>query len=270
MPLWADAVLIGQYHWQADHPAFGGFSAIDVTEDGAGFVAISDRGGFVTGRFLRENGVITAIDAAAVQSLRGTDGAPIAARENDSEGLAIDADGQVFISFEGVHLVRVFDSAWGTSTALPSPRDFADMQINASLEALAIGPDGALYTMPERSGRADLPFPVYRFNDGRWDLPFTIPRRGTFLIAGADIGPDGRLYLLERDFVGIGFRTRVRRFNLTGGAEETLLQTGVGTHDNLEGISVWHDGTALRLTMVADDNFRRFQRTQIVEYRLTD
>lgn len=269
-PVCAQAVLVGQYHWQADDAAFGGFSAIDLTDDGVGFVAISDRGGFTTGRFLREGGVITSIMADRVQPLRGTDGAPIPAHENDSEGLAIGADGQVFISFEGVHLVRQFDATWDTSTALRSPRDFADMQANASLEALAIGADGALYTMPERSGRADWPFPVYRFKDGRWDHPFDIPRRGAFLIAGADIGPDGRLYLLERDFAGIGFRSRVRRFDLTGGREEALLQTSTGTHGNLEGISVWQDAFGLRLTMIADDNFRFFQQTEVVEYRLTD
>lgn len=270
VPAWADATQIGQYHWQEDDPAFGGFSAIDVIDGGDAFVAISDRGGFTTGRFIRENGVVIAIDAAPVQPLRGADGAPIPAGQNDSEGLAIGADGQVFVSFEGVHQVRVFDPSWSMSTALPSPRVFANMQANASLEALAIGPDGALYTIPERSGRADLPFPVYRFKDGQWDQPFSIPRRGVFLIAGADIGPDGRLYVLERDFVGIGFRSRVRRFDLTGGAEETLLQTGVGMHDNLEGISVWQDDAGLRLTLISDDNFRFFQRTEIVEYRLTD
>lgn len=263
-------MLVGQYHWRADDPAFGGFSAIEVSDDGREFIAISDRGRFTTGRLIRENGVITAVEAAPVRPLRGADGAPIPAGQNDSEALAIGANGQIFVSFEGVHQVRVFDPSWSMSTALPSPREFANMQANASLEALAIGTDGALYTLPERSGRADLPFPVYRFKDGRWDQPFSIPRRGVFLMVGADIGPDGRLYLLERDFVGVGFRTRVRRFDLTGGAEETLLQTGVGVHDNLEGISVWQDDAGLRLTLISDDNFRFFQRTEIVEYRLTD
>lgn len=265
----AQATLIGEYVWSENDPAFGGFSAIEVTYDGNNFVAISDRGGFLTGAFTRENGVITTIIASRVEPLRGADGTPIPAGNNDSEGLAIGRDGRVFVSFEGVHEVRVFDGVGGTSAPLPSAPAFATMQLNSSLEALAIGPDGALYTLPERSGRATTPFPVYRFRDGQWDQPFDIPRRGTFLISGADIGPDGRLYLLERDFTGIGFRTRVRRFDLTGGAEETLLQTPVGTHDNLEGISVWQDGAGLRLTMIADDNFRFFQRTEIVEYRLT-
>ena len=79
----------------------------------------------------------------------------------------------------------------------------------------------------------------------------------------------GRLYLLERDFAGIGFRSRVRRFAPDGTGEEVLLETGIGVHDNLEGISVWRDDLSrIRLTMVSDDNFRFFQRTEFVEYAL--
>ena len=97
-----------------------------------------------------------------------------------------------------------------------------------------------------------------------------MPRRGRFLPVGLDFGPDGNLYLLERDFAGVGFRSRVRRFGPDGGAEQTLLQTRTGQFDNLEGISVWRDRRGgLRLTMVSDDNFRFFQQTQIVEFRLT-
>ena len=90
-------------------------------------------------------------------------------------------------------------------------------------------------------------------------------------MVGADIGPDNKLYVLERDFTGIGFRTRVRRFDLDGANEEEVLRTANATHDNLEGIAVWQDdGGAMRITMIADDNFRWFQQTEIVEYRLTD
>ena len=155
-------------------------------------------------------------------------------------------------------------------TVLATTQAFSDLQHNSSLEALAIGADGALYTLPERSGLATRPFPVYRLQDSVWDIPFHIPRRGAFLISGADIGPDGLFYVLERDFVGVGFRSRVRRFALDGTDEELILQTGVRTHDNLEGISVWQGASGLRMTLISDDNFRGFQQTQIVEYRLTD
>ncbi|MDA1155104.1 MAG: esterase-like activity of phytase family protein, partial [Proteobacteria bacterium] len=57
---------------------------------------------------------------------------------------------------------------------------------------------------------------------------------------------------------------------LTGGSEEVLLETRLRTHDNLEGISVWQDEQGLRMTLISDDNYRALQRTEIVEYRLTD
>jgi hypothetical protein len=266
----ADAILIGDYVWSIDDPNFGGFSAIEVTDDGTGFVALSDRGHFITGTFERENGVVQGIDAGPMLPLRDMDGAVLSRANSDSEGLAIGPDGQLHVSFEWMHGVRHFTAPDMPASALLTDTILADLQTNSSLEALAIAPDGALYTLPERSGLATRPFPVYRLRGDVWDQPFDIPRRGSFLMSGADIGPDGRLYLLERDFTGIGFRSRVRRFELDGSGEETILETGILTHDNLEGISVWQDSEGLRLTMISDDNFRFFQRTQIVEYRLTD
>ena len=264
IPAAADATFIGSYTWVSDDPLFGGFSGIELSEDGLHLTALSDRGAFITAVLTRTDGVITDVTAGAIIPMTDTGG------QLDSEGLAISTDGQIFVSFEGQHGVRQFAGLSGRSVSLPVAPDFADMQHNSSLEALAIGLDGTLYTVPERSGRATRPFPVYRLVDGHWDHTFDLPRRGAFLMSGADIGPDGLLYLLERDFNGIGFRTRVRRFDLRGGSEETVLQTGSLTHDNLEGISVWADDTGLRLTMIADDNFRMFQRTEIVEYRIND
>ena len=50
--------------------------------------------------------------------------------------------------------------------------------------------------------------------------------------------------------------------------DEILLETRPLQYDNLEGISVWHDGTDIRVTLISDDNFIFLQRTEIVEYRL--
>ena len=53
--------------------------------------------------------------------------------------------------------------------------------------------------------------------------------------------------------------------------EKTVLQTPIGLHDNLEGLSVWRDGAGdIRLTMVSDDNFIALQRTELVEYRVVN
>ena len=269
VPVYAEATLIGSYVWAEDDTRFGGFSGLEISGDGSEFIALSDRGTIARGTFLRAGDQISGVILGDILPLRGPGGTPLPRAQSDSEGLATAPDGAVYLSFEWTHGVRSFDGEDGTLSALITTSAFAEMQTNSSLEALAIGPDGALYTMPERSGLATRPFPVFRYKDGTWDQPFSIPRRGAYLISGADVGPDGRLYVLERDFVGIGFRSRVRRFALDGSGEETILETGLRTHDNLEGISVWEDAQGLRLTMISDDNFRSLQRTEFVEYRLT-
>ena len=138
------------------------------------------------------------------------------------------------------------------------------------MEALAVDGRGNLYALPERF-RYGPDSPLYRYNGSGWRLLARIPRTDGYLPVGADFGPDGQFYLLDRAFTGLGFRSRVRRFDPADWSGETLLETNTGRHDNLEGLAVWRDaGGAIRLTMISDDNFRFFQRTEIVEYRVSD
>lgn len=268
--------FLSAYHWQSDDPLFGGFSAIETTDDGMGFVTLSDKAVYTQGHFTRDDrGVITAIAADPIQFLHGPDGLPLRKYRTDSEGLALLPDGQAFVSFERDARVAHYDSIAGSGIVIAQPQAFRDMQLNSSLEALAVDGDGTLYTLPERSGSLSTPFPVYRFKGGIWDQPFAVPRRGEFLAVAADIGPDGKFYLLEREFLGLsGFASRIRRFIIAADtltSEETLLQSAPGQHDNLEGLSVWRDATgSLRLTMISDDNLLFLQRTEIVEYRVPD
>jgi len=259
--------------WTNSSEFFGGLSGVELFENGTALIAISDRGKFVTADVLRRNEQIVGVATREITSFRNPEGAPVNPRSIDAEGLAIRPDGRIYVSFEGDHKVWTYRDTRSEAAWLPRHADFRKMRTNGSLEALAIGPDGALYTMPERPSGSDTPFQVYRYKGGDWEKVFSVARRGPFLPVGADFGPDGKLYLLERHLSGIfGFRTRVRRFTLANGAiekEETLLTTLAGRHDNLEGISVWRDGAgAIRLTMVSDDNFSMLQRTEIVEYRL--
>lgn len=269
VPAAAQVTLIGSYTWENNDPLFGGFSAIEVRDNGNSFIALSDRGSFAQGQFERSGGRITSVTLGGLSPLLGPNGNRLPREFSDSEGIAVDQDGAIYVSFEWQHGLRRFARVDAPAGPLLTTDAFDDLQTNSSLEALAIDAHGTLYAIPERSGIATRPYPVFRLKDGIWDQPFNIPRTGPYLVAGADIGPDGRLYILERDFVGIGFRTRVRRFDLEGEQGETLVETSILTHDNLEGISVWRDAMGLRMTLISDDNFRRFQRTEIVEFRLT-
>lgn len=265
------AQFLGSAQWKLDHPGFGGLSGIELSDDGSRFIALSDAGFAVAGSLTRDGGKITQIRAGQYRRLRGADGKNFPPGRTDSEGLALLKDGSFLVSFEGDHRIARFEGLRTPAIPLPRHADFASLQGNSSFEALAIGPDGAIYTMPERSGTTTRPFPVYRFANGQWDKSLSIPRRAPFLVVGADFGPDGRLYLLERHFGGVfGFSSRVRRFDLGPKGftnEVTLLKTGFGTHDNLEGLTVWRDPQGrIRLTMVSDDNFQFFQVTEFVEY----
>ena len=112
-PVGAEPVLLGSYHWQSDDPHFGGFSAIEVLDHGAGFIALSDRGRMTQGSFARDEGVITGVAFGPLEPLRGPHRAPLSDAQSDSEGLAIGPDGQIFVSFEWTHGIRSFDRVGG-------------------------------------------------------------------------------------------------------------------------------------------------------------
>lgn len=265
-----------EFLWLVDDPLFGGFSALEMAEDGVSFTALTDKGSITRGLLTRNAaGQISAVSAGPLLRLKGKANASLIPSHADSEGLAIAADGTVFVSFEGIARVLRYRRLDGPAENLPNAPGFRRMKKNAALEALAIDAEGTLYTLPERSGGKDLPFVVFRFRDGAWDDSLTIPRRGEFLPVAADIGPDGRFYLLERDFRGLpGFASRLRRFTVSPQQfteEQTLFETQFGLHDNLEGLSVWRDSAdRLHATMISDDNFHFLQSTEIVEYLLPD
>lgn len=264
------------FSWSKEDPLFGGFSAIEMADDGLSLTLLSDRGSWTRGQVRRDaSGRITGIETDPMRMLRGRGEAPLARRRSDSEGLAIARDGTAYVSFEGAARVLRYRDLAGPAENLPVHPDFQLMQNNSALEALAIDATGALYTLSERSGRLNRPFPVYRFDGCEWTQPFDLPRRGPYLAVGADFGPDGRFYLLERNFRGfLGFASRVRRFEFGPQgvvSEEVLFETPSGRYDNLEGISVWQEpGGGIVVSMVSDDNFLFVQRTEVVEVRLPD
>ena len=266
--------FLSAYHWQGSDEWFGGFSAINVDPDGIGFTTITDRGFYTSGRFTRDAaGAISQIVSAPLRQIHDKNGKPFGEFASDSEGLAVAADGTAYVSFERVTRIARYAKLSDPSLPLRKHPDFKTMNINAALESLAIDADGTLYTLPERPINDTQSFAVYRYKNVVWDQPFAVPKRGFFLVVDADFGPDGRFYVLERQFYGLaGFASRVRRFKIgTDGLsdEETLFQSALGQHDNLEGLSVWRDASGvLRLTMISDDNLLFLQRTEIVEYRV--
>jgi len=252
------------FQWRDDDPRFGGFSALRLAPDGQGFTAVTDKGNWLTGTILRDGSRIVAVESGPLSPLLNENGDPVAPEESDSEGLAIAPDGTAFVSFEQRIGIRRYVTLDTTPERMPND-PFATLPFNTGLESVTLDGDDLL-TIPE--GPNGDTFTVWRLTD-RWRRDFAIPRRGIFLIADADMF-ENRLYILERAFFGFGFSTRIRRFDKGGGGEATLLTSRPGKFDNLEGLSVWRDGQETVITMLSDDNFMPFERTEFVEYRFPD
>lgn len=267
----ADAAeFLGSHVWVPAFEGAGGYSAIWLGENGRDTLLLSDRGNWVRGTLTRDDtGLANGFMVTSRGPLLRSTGGGLQAGETDAEAIA-EVGGVFFVAYEGDHRVMRHADIAAPPERFTQDGRFQALQENSGLEALATDARGWLYAIPERSGALDRPFPVSRFDGTAWSQPFALRRDGRFLVAGADVGPDGRLYVLERDFAILGFRSRVRSFDLTGGDERLELQTGIGVHDNLEGIEVWRDAAGrLRLTMISDDNLQPLiQRTEFVDYVL--
>lgn len=271
LPAAADSLAhVGTFEW--DTRAVIGLSGLEVSQDGATFHAVGDRGWFLSGRFERQAGRISGVVLDRLLPILGNDGLPVAARRvsdwGDAEGLAMAPDGSYWISFERwAHVSRYEapDQAGHWIKDHPVFREFAD---NRQLEALALHPDGTLYVFPEQPlGQG---FPIFRLAPEGWEIPGEIAYRDGFLIVGADFDADGRLYLLERKLVlGFWWQNRIRRLRIEAPeAAEILWTGGRGEFNNLEGIAVWPAADGLRLTLVSDNNGKKGEPTQFVEFSL--
>ncbi|WP_299780137.1 esterase-like activity of phytase family protein [uncultured Roseobacter sp.] len=266
---------LSTFQWRHDAEWFGGFSGFELSEDGTDFYAVTDRGHLTRGQLLRANDQISDITLEADRALPDRHGVVREFPHSDAEGLALDAEGRLFVSFEFAHRILRYDS-WDSVAKWPSyTRAWRALGGNKGLELVAVHPEAGLISIPEGVARHAWEALVYQRRPGEeWDQPFTLPVDDGFLPVGGDFGPDGKFYLLERAFVWAGFRSRVRRMTLTAdGFEqiETVLETPHRRHGNLEGLAVWADGTGdIRLTMISDDNFLPILRTEIVEYILKE
>ncbi|WP_299900023.1 esterase-like activity of phytase family protein [uncultured Ruegeria sp.] len=267
--------LLSELSWRwAGEERFGGLSGLEISEDGTKLIAVSDRPMLVFAKVRRQGDSIVGIQNMEIVRPR-TPGSMNYHDEvnSDLEALALEKNGRLWVSTENYHDVEYFNPGEYTANHIDYETEtqaFRSLPYNQGLEALSLDPQGRVIAIPETWPENS--FPILRLEKGEWSVSGEIRKSGSYVPVGADTGPDGHLYLLERRFVwGIGFSNRVRRFAFVEDRiveTDILLQTKIRTHGNLEGIAVWSDASnAIRLTMVSDDNFRTFLDTEIVEYR---
>jgi hypothetical protein len=257
---------------------FGGLSGLRLDAKGERFIAISDKGGWFTGRI-----VYKGVEASP---MLGPDGKPITSRGwFDTEALALDGS-LVYVGLERVNQILRFDFAKGFTRAhgelIQLPLGVRKLPYNKGIEALVVVPKGlplagTLIAISERG--LDAQGNITAFLIGKTLALFSVRRTDNFDVSDAVLLPSGSLLLLERKFSWLGgIGIRIRRIALASIAPgavidgPSIFEADLGHEiDNMEGIDahVTPEGETV-LTLVSDDNFSMIQRNLLLQFTLVE
>lgn len=284
---------VGGFEVHADRREVGGLSGLVIGDGGRRFLSLSDDGLMVKAQIERDaHGRPVGLSSASIRRLRTSKG--VLSRDksvSDTESLDtyVGDGGRSYgvVSFEGRPTVMVgrmeADGFVGPMTAIDLPKETRLLQANRGLESVAALPAGnglggrfiVLAEAAERGAKtADPPGWVA---GGKAPFAFRIRRVDGYDLTDAKVGPDGRLYVLERSFSFLaGVRCRIRAFALSDirpGAVvdgEMLLEASMSEEiDNMEGLAIWRTTSGeTRISLISDDNRAFLQRTLYLEFRL--
>ena len=286
----------GGFVFSSSDSRLKGVSAIRVRDGGERFLALTDNGVWFSGRLTRDpGGRLTGAGETVLAPMLGLNGASMTGKITaDSEALAIDGD-TALVGFERNHRIMAFAHANapfdspGRTLAMPLPR--RELRSNRGIEALATSPaksplGGAVVAVTERSIDADgnlfAAILGKRGGEGRGTAGgvFKVRKDAIWDVSDGTFLKNGDLLLLERRYQGPlrGLGIRLRR--IAGGTIHpgalvdgpVIAAFDLGQEiDNMEGIDAWTDAAgATRLTLVSDDNGSFFQRSLMLEFKLSD
>ena len=267
---------------------FGGLSGIRLDATGEHFLAVSDQGGWFTGRIRYASGKLAGLDDVEAAPLLGAEGRPITEKHLwwDSESIARDGN-LVYVGLERVNQILRYDFSKGGVRArgevMPVPADVRKLPYNKGLEALVAVPKGqplagTLIAFSERGLDADGNLVAFLIG-GPSPGQFSVRRTEKYDISDAVLLPSGELLILERKFSWFtGVNIRIRSIPLKSIAPGVLVDgpmlfaADLGHEiDNMEGIDahVTAEGETV-LTLVSDDNFSMLQRTLLLQFTLAE
>ncbi|UFS75648.1 esterase-like activity of phytase family protein [Tardiphaga sp. 37S4] len=270
---------------------FGGISGLRLDDKGEGFIAISDKGNWFTGKIAYSGDTMVGIVDVEAAPMLGADGRPITARGwYDTESIAVDGP-TVYIGLERVHQILKFDfgrdGVRARGEPIPQPPGMRKLPSNGSLEALVMvrrdrfktSPlAGMLLAISERGLDSAGNIAAWIIG-GKVPASFSVRRTKNYDISDAALLPSGDLLLLERKFSLFGDTgVRIRRIPLASIVPEavidgpTIFDADLGYEiDNFEGLDVHvtPEGDTV-LTLISDDNFSMLQRTLLMQFTLLE
>lgn len=277
---------LGGLELRAAEPRFGGISAM-LWEPACGrLLAISDAGAWFILEPREAGERLTGISSAFVADVRGPGGQmPVSKRTADSESLARDREGGIWVFYEQDHRGERFEgiSACQPETLSQAPHrrwlvpDSHAWPANGGIEAAAAGANGLLL-LTERvpgalGGRAGLagqpgePMQPFSYRPPKAHQPTAMDP----LDPG---GEDGRMLVLHRRFspmAGVSASLALARIDGSGAAvdhEEVARLSTPMTVDNMEAVAVRAEGARRFVYLASDNNFSPLQRTLLMKFEL--
>jgi len=265
----AEGVTVaGAWELTSDDPAFGGLSGLWMGPEQ--IVLVSDRGHLLAGRIAE--GGDAPLGLAVMHPLVDEAGRALTGDWSDAEGLA--RIGETFlVAFERDHRIMRMRADRRLAPA-HRPADAYRLPGNAGMEGLAALPGNRLLAIAE--GREDGAFPVWLIGP-EGTTRGSLPALTRHAVTGADLGPDGLLYLSQRFYSPAeGVSLRLLRYALGDDgmpvpeSAETLAALDAGSGiDNMEGIAaVPGEGGGIDVWLVSDDNFNPAQRTLLLRLKI--
>lgn len=199
----------------------------------------------------------------------------------DTEGLALDDKGQVFVSFEGRAKIGRFDEKGRMVRQVTLPPKLRDPKNyrsrNKSLEALAWHPKHGLLTAAEwpLKHMKHKDQTIYALNGKKWNFKAEAEHKSA--VVAMEVMDDGNILVLERAYTGIlkPFVVTLKKVYLnTCNNKLSLCKSEVlakmNSHkgwkiDNFEGLT---RVSKHRYVMVSDDNDNFFQQTLLIYFEV--
>jgi hypothetical protein len=270
---------------------FGGISGIIVSSDGATFLAVTDRGYWITGSLeYQSDGDVHSVDNLKIAPMLGEFGKPLGDKADaDAEGLTPLTDqglaGDVLVSFEAKHRIARYrfgkDGFDSIPTLLATPQGLKNGPRNGGLEAIVTLDESRVLAISEDMRDSNQ-------NTRAWIVPMdktpierlSVKRIDPFAVTDIAQLPTGDFMTLERRFTqigGVGMQMRlIKKSDVRQGATldgEVVASMGMTyVIDNMEGMSARRgsNGETL-LYVVSDDNFNTpLQQTLLLMYELLD
>jgi hypothetical protein len=284
-----DLRYLGGVALDLDDERFGGWSALDISDDGAHLLAVSDNGYWMTASLTYEGDTLTGLETPHITAVLDEGGVPVTEDFADSEGLADLGNGAYAVSFEREHRIWRYELGedWSRAeealpTPLSNPLGTEALPNNAGMEGIAVIGDWLWSAQEHTTGQA----PVHIFS--RTHLTDPDMDGNSYLVAmEADFGvteleSDGAdgLYILQR-FWSRDVGNRIQILHLT--AEQiadaanitelhptlmAALEPGETTVDNFEGMAVIKVEGEQRLFLISDDNYNDNQRTLLLSFAI--